>query len=159
MIAQGLFPELQPTPDERIRSIDNDILALLTGKPGGPLNLTLSDDEKRVLALLRYRRGAARGITIRDMQAQMPAGDRIGDRGIKATVRALRMQFHLPIGSDKGGRGYFIMISADDHAILRGQIIDQVRAELEVLRSIYGAHAALELLGQLQLEVSSGGAR
>jgi hypothetical protein len=70
-------------------------------------------------------------------------------------VRGLRLQFHLPIGSSKRGSagGYFIMLTGEDHAILRAQVIDQVRAELEVLKAIDGPHAALELLGQLQLEV------
>jgi hypothetical protein len=45
------------------------------------------------------------------------------------------------------------MLSDEDHTILRGQILDQVRAELEVLKAVDGPRAALELLGQLQLEV------
>jgi len=34
-------------------------LSLLFGARGGPLNLRLADDEKAVLEMIRYRRGAA----------------------------------------------------------------------------------------------------
>jgi hypothetical protein len=47
------------------------------------------------------------------------------------------------------------MVSDEDHGILRGQILDQVRAELAVLRAVDGPQATLELLGQLQLEAQS----
>ena len=47
------------------------------------------------------------------------------------------------------------MLTDEDHSILRNQVLDQVRAELEVLKSVDGPRAALELLGQLQLEAQS----
>lgn len=155
MTPQSLFPDFAPSIEDRIQHIDGEILELLCGKPGGPLGLTLSDDEKRVLTAIRYRRGSHRAITIREMLEQMH-GVRLSDRQVKKSVRTLRVQFHLPIGSSKQGSegGYFIMLTEEDHAILRNQVLDQVRAELEVLRSVDGPQAALELLGQLQLEVA-----
>jgi len=152
MTEQSLFPE---PLDERIRSIDAEILALLMGKPGGPQNFTLSLNEKQVLAAIRFCRGAANRVTIKNMQ-NFKGCEELDAREIKQAVRTLRINFRLPIGSSKqgSGGGYFIMLSAEDHNILRGQILDQVRAELEVLKSVDGPRAALELLGQLQLEVS-----
>ncbi len=154
MTEQTLFPDPAPSTEESARILDLEIELLLFGKPGGPLLLTLSDDEKWVLAAVRYHRGAARAITIREMQARTSC-DRLTDRQIKKAVRTLRINFHLPIGSSKQGNegGYFIMLTEEDHAILRHQVLDQVRAELEVLKSVDGPKAALELLGQLQLEV------
>lgn len=154
MTQQSLFPE---SIDERQKRIDVEIESLLYGNAGGPLHLRLSDDERRVLRAIRYRRGAANAISIAEMRDAMnrTSAGALGDREIKNIVRTLRLQFHLPIGSSKRGSagGYFVMLTGEDHAILRAQVIDQVRAELEVLKAVDGPHAALELLGQLQLEV------
>jgi hypothetical protein len=155
---------LAPTIDQRIRAIDLEIEGLLYGTRGGPFGLAMGDDEKRVLRLVRYRRGAKNAITIAEMRNAMiregsahpEAGGYtiLGDREIKQAVRTLRLNYHLPIGSNKAGMGgYFIMISDEDHAILASQILDQVRGEIEVLRAVSSPRAALELLGQLQLEL------
>ena len=154
MTPQSLFPDLRETIEERARAIDAEILLLLTGKAGGPLGLELSADERRVLSAVRCRRGSRNALPIREIQRSMGDGA-LTDRAIKKTVRTLRVNFHLPIGSSKlaGEAGYFIMLTDEDHAILRGQVLDQVRAELEVLKAVDGPRAALELLGQLQLEV------
>jgi len=155
MTPQSLFPDLLPTLEERVRRIDDEILWLLAGKSGGPLNLTLSADEKRVLSLVRYRRGASRSLTIREMREQMPPEEQISDRNIKKAVRSLRLQFHLPIGSSKlaSEGGYFVIVTDEDRAIFRGGVLDQIKAELEVLRSVDGNQAALELLGQLSMQL------
>jgi hypothetical protein len=153
MTEQSLFPEPEPTIQERAQTIDAEILALLIGKPGGPQNLTLSKDEKLVLSAIRFCRGASRGVTIKQMQ-NFKGCKELDAREIKHAVRVLRINFHLPIGSNKGGAGgYFIMLTSEDHSILRRQILDQTRAEFEVLKAVDGSHAVLELLGQLQLEV------
>jgi hypothetical protein len=158
MTEQSLFPDLKPSIEERTQRIDSDILALLTGRSGGPFGLTLGPDEKRVLTFLRFRRGVKQSMAIREMQVRMTKNDQLSDRQIKQAVRNLRMNFHLPIGSSKeAGGGYFIMVTDEDHAILRRHILDQVRAELGVLRCVDGPSAALELLGQLQLEIGPGG--
>jgi hypothetical protein len=154
---QSLFPEPEPSIQERAQSIDAEILALLIGKSGGPFGLHLSEIESQVLSAVRFHRGAARALTIREMRDTRPGCAKLTDREVKAAVRSLRVTYRLPIGSSKmgsAGGGYFIMLTAEDHSILRGQVLDQVRAELAVLKSVDGPRAALELLGQLQLEVS-----
>jgi len=155
MTEQSLFPDLAVSIEQRRQTIDAEILWLLFGRPGGPLKLTLADDEKAVLAAIRYSRGAANACSIREIQRR-PGCERLTDREIKKAVRTLRINFRIPIGSSKqgSGGGYFIMLTDEDHSILRNQVLDQVRAELEVLKSLDGPRAALELLGQLQLEVS-----
>jgi hypothetical protein len=66
MTELSLFPD--DSIEARRQTIDADILWLLTGHPGGPQNLTLSLDEKQVLTAIRYCRGAANAVTIRDLQ-------------------------------------------------------------------------------------------
>ena len=158
----SLFPDLGPTIEERIKEIDLEIERLLYG--GQVAGVSLSDDEKRILGRIRYRRGAANAIPIAQIRSALANIDGefygFSDREVKGIVRTLRIQFRLPIGSNKGNPGgYYIMISPEDHAILRSQILDQVRAELAVLKATSGPYAARELLGQLRIEAESQEAR
>ena len=137
----------------RVQRIDQEILNLLTGIPGGPLSLRLTDDERQVLAMIRYRRGASNAIKLAEIQQRT----RLNVRTIKDAVRTLRMNFHLPIGSSKHAEngGYFLMITPEDRAIWRKDVLDQARAQLAVLRACDGRQAALEALGQLRAEMES----
>ena len=152
MTEQSLFPE---NIDERIERLDAEILSLLIGKPGGPQGLTLSDSEKQVLRVVRFCRGAARAVTIKDMRAFMDCD--LTEREIKQAVRTLRINFGVHIGSSKmgSGGGYFLMITNEDRAILNAQIMGQIRAEFDVLKAMNKPHEVLELLGQLQLEIGA----
>jgi hypothetical protein len=154
MVQAFLFPESHETQiDMEIRRLDADILCLLVGRAGGPLGLTLGQDEKAVLEMIRYRRGAKNAIPLRDIQQRT----KLDVRTIKQAVRTLRMDFHLPIGSSKSSEsgGYYLMITADDRAIWRKDVLDQVRAQIDVLRAANGRQAALEALGQLCEELLS----
>lgn len=143
----GLLPQAR---EDLIERLDDEILWLLTGRSGGPLDLTPTDDEKAVLRAIRYRRGAGHAMPIRELQEIT----KLDVRAIKQTVRSLRCNFHLPVGSSKNATagGYFLMITPDDVAIWRNDVISQVRAEVSVLRAAAGRQTALEMLGQLQME-------
>jgi hypothetical protein len=147
MVQSSLFPE---SSESRIQRLDADILSLLVGRAGGPLNLTLGDDEKTVLSMIRYHRGAKSAIPLREIQRQT----KLDVRSVKQAVRTLRMDFHLPIGSSKSAEsgGYFLMVTAEDRAIWSKDVIDQARAQLNVLKAVNGKHATLEVLGQLREE-------
>jgi hypothetical protein len=144
-----LFPE---TPEIFVARLDSEILALLMGQAGGPLSLELEDNEKAVLRTIRFCRGIANAINIRDIQART----HLGARSIKEAVRTLRMSFRLPIGSSKSGTdgGYYLILTDSDRAVWVKTVIDQVRAELAVVRAAAGRQATLELVGQLHLEAS-----
>jgi hypothetical protein len=148
MSQTSLFPE---STEKRIQRIDGLILHLICGGSGGPLNLQIRDDEKAVLECLRFRRGLKNALTIREIQLRTKLDARV----IKQAVRTLRLTFRLPIGSwkhaDKGG--YFLIVDDEDLAAWVKDVLDQVRAEIGVLRAAAGHQASLELLGQLQMEV------
>lgn len=148
MTQPSLFPE---SANERTVRLDAEIANLLYGAGGGPLGLCLADDERAVLGMIRYRRGAASAIKLRDIQSHT----RLDVRAIKGAVRTLRLNFGLPIGSSKlaDAGGYFLMITAEDRAIWRKDVTDQVRAQMDVLRAADGRQAALEALGQLREEL------
>jgi hypothetical protein len=157
MTPQSLFPEPEPSIRERAESIDAEILALLIGKSGGPFGLHLSKIECQVLSAVRFHRGVANAITIREMRDTRPGCAKLTDREVKEAVRSLRVTYCLPIGSSKmgsAGGGYFLMISSEDYAILNGQILDQILAEFQVLKAVNRKHSTLERLGQLQMEIN-----
>lgn len=145
-----LFPEPQ---ELQIHRLDAAIAMLLIGHSGGPLGLRLADDEKAVLGMIRYRRGMASAINLRDIQRRT----KLDVRTIKQAVRTLRLNFHLPIGSSKSSEsgGYFLMITPEDRAIWRRDVLDQVRAQVDVLRAADSHQSALEALGQLREELLS----
>jgi hypothetical protein len=144
----SLFP---PTTEEIIERLDRQILALLMGGTGGPLNYTLSAGERKILEAIRYHRGRNRAVSLEDIQSRTG----INGRNVKHFVRCLRMNFQLPIGSSKHakGGGYFLMVEDADVAVWRTSVLDQVRAEIAVLRAAAGAHVVQELLGQLSIEI------
>ena len=148
----SLFPE---TADQAAARIDAEIVRLLFGGCSGPLDLFLADDERIVLAAVRFHRGRDRAISIDELQQHT----HLNGRSIKAAVRGLRMNFHLPIGSSKHSTkgGYFIILTPEDLSVWQADVLDQVRAELAVLRAAAGHQAGLEMLGQLRDEMLNAG--
>jgi hypothetical protein len=150
MVQSSLFPE---SAESQAHRLDADILSLLIGRAGGPLGLTLGQDEKAVLEMIRFRRGSKSAIPMRDIQQRT----KLDARSVKQAVRTLRMDFHLPIGSSKSSQsgGYFLMVTSEDRAIWSKDVIDQARAQFDVLHAVNGKHATLEALGQLRAELLS----
>ena len=146
----SLFAE---SPEAAIAKLDNEILLMLIGQSGGPLGLVLSEDEKNVLRAIRYRRGLANTIAIAELQQIT----KLSARQIKEVVRNLRINFRVPVGSSKRANagGYYLIITPEDRAAWVKDVLDQVRAELAVLRAAAGPQATLELLGQLHMEANS----
>jgi S-ribosylhomocysteine lyase LuxS involved in autoinducer biosynthesis len=132
----SIFPESR---DEAAARLDGIILDLILGHNGGPLGLTLEDDEKTVLRAIRFHRGLANTIAIHELSNLT----RLSARQIKKSVRTLRMNFRLPIGSSKSGTdgGYYLILSEEDRAAWVNDVLNQVRAELAVLRAAAGQQA------------------
>ena len=143
----SLFPESQ---EAAIARLDSEIRDLLFGHSGGPLGLKLDQGEIAVLRAIRQSRGLANAVNLREIQRLSG----LDVRSIKGIVRVLRMNFRLPIGSCKHATdgGYYLMITDADRAAWAKDVLDQVRAELGVLRAAAGHRAGLELLGQLHME-------
>lgn len=145
MMHDGLFP---PTAEEIAERVDREIRDLLLGHHGGPLGLLMEAPEKDVLRCLRGHAGVAKAIRLRDVCE----ATKLDVRNVKSIVRGLRMKFRLPIGSSKNGAegGYFLMVTDADRAVWAKDVLDQVRAEVSVLRSAAGQKVALELAGQIR---------
>jgi predicted DNA-binding transcriptional regulator YafY len=142
-----LFP---PTPEELAAKIDKQILDLILGYSGGLYGLALGTVEKSVLRMLRNHNGYESAVSIADLQKSLA----LDARTIKQAIRTLRLNYHLPIGSSKHstGGGYYIMLTRRDVDIWAKDVLDQVRAEVAVLRAAAGNQIGLEILGQLRNE-------
>lgn len=148
----SLFANL---PEERAAALDCQIDRLLRGQPGGPFGLVLLDPERAVLKGLRYHRGSANPITLAELR------ERTGftDRDIKSCVRTLRLSFRLPVGASKNSEhgGYFLILTPEDLRLYLASPLQQIRAELEVVRAVGDENAARELMGQLGFAPLEGG--
>jgi hypothetical protein len=144
----SLFANL---PEQRAEVLDCTIGHLLRGRVGGPFKMRLSANEAAVLAGIRYHRGSGNAVTI----AELAQRTKLQDREIKAIVRALRINFRLPIGASKNSAsgGYFLVLTAEDLRLAMKSPLDQIRAELDVVRALGGD--AGEVLGQLALQLRS----
>lgn len=135
----------------RIAKLDAVILSLILGHPGGQFGEPLDPDERDVLRRIRFARGLAAAVPIREIQA----ATKLEPRAIKQCVRNLRMIYRLPVGSTKlGAGGYYLMVSAEDRKAWASTVVDQIMAELAVLHCTLGHQDALEALGQLRLDSS-----
>ena len=155
MTAQAsLFPE---TAQERAERLDAEIWRLIVGGAGGRLNLPVGDDERAVLRKIRMHRGLQQAVSLRAIAEET----HLDARQIKQAVRTLRVDYRLPIGSSKSasGGGYYLMFSDEDLRVWRKDVLDQVRAQIEALNAAGGKHAALEVLGQLRVELEKEKAR
>ena len=150
MVQETLFTDLAAGDREaRCEYIDSQIRALLFG--GSVYGLTVSQDEKQVLSAVRFHRGSANAISIREITKSTG----LDPREVKNVVRVLRCNFHLPIGSSKHAvkGGYFIILTKEDQAIFDSDFLGQIRAQVDAHRAVSGPHRTRELLGQLQMEI------
>lgn len=147
MSAQPLFD----SAESMALAIDQQIADLLHGDPSYPSGHFLAPPETAVLRAIRYRRGAGNPIGIRELVSRL----KITEREIKQIVRTLRVDFRLSIGSSKSATngGYFLIVSIADQEIAARSPLDQIRAEVEVLKLLTSAERTRELLGQISLEV------
>jgi hypothetical protein len=117
---------------------------------GGPW--PIGADEKSILMILRMHLGAERAIKIRELVEKTG----LDPRAVKEAVRSLVIDFKLPIASSKAGRdgGYFLILTDTEQRDAVSTVSKQIRAEAMRLRVLAGAHDTVQLLGQLQLEVT-----
>lgn len=150
MVQETLFTDLAAGDREaRQEYIDSQIRTLLFG--GSLCGLHLAQEEKTVLGFIRFRRGAANAISIREITKTTG----LDPREVKNAVRTLRCSFHLPIGSSKHAvkGGYFVILTKEDQAIFDSDFLGQIRAQIDAHRAVSGPHRTRELLGQLQMEI------
>lgn len=109
-------------------------------------------EEKQILHILRFHMGADRALKIRELARRTE----LSERAIKEAVRSLVIDYRLPIASSKDRRdgGYYLILTDSEQRDAVATVGKQIRAEAMRLRVLAGEHETVELLGQLQLEVT-----
>ncbi len=118
---------------------------------GGRTTPQLGDDETRLLRVLQYHKGHARAIKIHDLAKRTG----LGERDIKAGVRALVVDHQLPVASSKSSTdgGYYLITTDDEQRQAASSVAKQIHAEALRHRVLTSPHETAELLGQLTIEV------
>lgn len=135
----------------RREALDLRITQLLYGTGEGLFGHALNAPERVVLKALRYHTSSSNPITIR----QLSSKTEMNERDVKDVVRRLRLSFGLPIGASRNGAngGYYFILTDEDRRLFKTMFMQQIKAELEVMRVVCTADETRELLGQLTLEV------
>ncbi|MFC6645481.1 hypothetical protein ACFQBQ_07750 [Granulicella cerasi] len=111
----------------------------------------LTDEEGYVLVVLRLHVGKANSIARADLCEQTG----IADRTVRAIVSDLRLQFALPIGSNRENGGYYLPETLAEVSELTEPMVRQALSLLRSVRSLRGRSATAELLGQVRIELQS----
>jgi hypothetical protein len=133
---------------DRVRDVDGEVMQVLMGK--GPWPLT--DEQRHVLERLRWAKGAANAISIRELSERT----KLGEREIKDAVRSLVIDFDLAIGGRRQEPyGYFLILTAEELEDSLRPLGHEIRALLLRYKKLGNKHRLLQLLGQIKAELEN----
>lgn len=135
--------EIRAEQEERI---DKQILDVLCDRGPGPI----TQRQRDILHLLRYRRGCARAIQIGEMAEKL----KTTPRQIKEDIADLSIRFRLPIGSSRDAEsgGYYLCITQEERIATATPHIHQAMAHLRRANVVLDPKEMSELMGQLLLD-------
>lgn len=115
-----------------------------------PAGLGLGDDEARVLAALKLRRGRERAIVSRELAAE--AG--VDPRRLRTILRHLAIHHLVPVGSATGEpAGYYVITSDDERTRVRDSLLCRALRILERSRAFDRSGMADRYVGQFRLQL------
>jgi hypothetical protein len=142
------FPELVDYERETLQQIQHLLYPSGQERPGiTPLPLT--EDQRRLLAVLRVHCGRRSAIPL----ATICERTKLGEREVKNLMRSLVVDFKVRIGAARTQPyGYYLVTTAEE-AREAAQVYESEIIELaKRVRVLRGKHFVAELLGQLRLE-------
>jgi hypothetical protein len=147
---KSLFPTPPETSEERAQRIDAMVLNVLCGKTP----YSLSEGQRLLLNLLRYRRGIAKAISIGEIGERL----RMTPRQIKGDIADLTVRFRLPIGSsrDPSTNGYYFPMTHQECLDSATPHIRQGLAHFRRVQVLLDKHDLNDLLGQYSLDLETG---
>ncbi|QNI34502.1 hypothetical protein H7849_11765 [Alloacidobacterium dinghuense] len=138
---------------EREDLVDQQVLNLLCGRTQFPV----TEQQRHILELLRYRRGRSKAIKISEISSRL----NLSARFVKDMVRSLVVDFKLQIGASRDGAdgGYYLVMSDEEALDTARPYIEEGIAMFKRAQVFVGTRAILELRGQLSIEeeTHSGG--
>jgi hypothetical protein len=109
----------------------------------------LSDSERKVLHMLRYRQGAANARPLAELASEL----QVQPRWVKALVKSLIEDFGLAIGATRQEPyGYFLCVTPGDIEDAIRPLVHEIVSLARRVRMLGGPERVAEMFGQLQLE-------
>lgn len=148
-VLQSGFGFDQQHSDARIERELHEVLVL--GR--GPRRLL--DEERRIAQILRFHKGKQTALPLKDLALKLGSdGSAVSDRLVKALIRSLIVDFRLPIGSCRGElHGYYLIRTIEEARDTARPLVNEIKKLAQRVRVNVGRHYALEILGQVQLEL------
>jgi hypothetical protein len=130
-------------------NLDTQVFETLMGRQG-PWPLT--EAQRGVLHMLRYRQGAAHARPLAELATEL----KLQPRDVKAAVKSLVEDFGLPIGASRSAPfGYFLCVTPGDVDDAVRPLVHEIVSLARRVRVLAGSERVAEIMGQLNLVASS----
>ena len=132
---------------DAVEDIDRRVHDALMGR--GPWPLT--ESQRRLLEMLRFRRGRTRALSIDELMVRVGSNP----RAIKKDIRELVIAFKLPIVASRDGEtgGYYFPVTAEERLEGTADYIKEIVALAERVRIIRSLPDLGALYGQLPISL------
>lgn len=138
--------------DARQRQLELDLTREAAQR--SPAGLGLAEDEARVLAALKLRRGRERAIVSRELAAE--AG--VDPRRLRTILRHLVLHHLVPVGSATGTpAGYYVIASDEERRWVRDSLFRRSLRTMERSRAYDRDGIADRYVGQFRLSLVEHG--
>jgi hypothetical protein len=150
-------------------ALDQRLDQVLAGRQG---KYPLPEEGKRLLGLLRWHKGAARAIPLREIRERLNGAPnepvQLMDRDIKFLAKVLTEDFGVPVGacrsSGHGGRGeaggihgYFLCVTPEDLELAARPYIHELISLARRIRALRGPQMVEHAFAQARLSCSADG--
>ena len=141
-------------------ALDQRVDQVLAGRQG---KYPLPAEAKRLLALLKWHKGAARAIPLREIRERLNSkeGDYTGDeRCIKEMAKVLTEDFGIPIGASRQQPyGYFLCVTPEDLDRAAEPYIHELISLARRIRALRGPQMVEHAFEQARLHLDTPNAR
>lgn len=132
-------------------ALEQRVAEVLAGRQG---KYPLPPEAKRLLELLRWHRGAAHAIPLREVGEKLD----LGDRELKEMAKVLTEDFAIPIGASRQQPyGYFLCVTAADLELAAQPYIHELISLARRIRALRGPQMVEHAFQQARLSCSADG--
>jgi len=143
-------------------ALDQRVDQVLAGRQG---KYDLPPEGRKLLALLKWHKGAARAIPLREIRERLSGSggqSDINDREIKWLAKVLTEDFGIPVGASRGGgdagpHGYFLCVTPEDLELAARPYIHELISLARRIRALRGPQMVEHAFEQARLSCSADG--